>query len=189
MKETLVTPTKNGRLQRDLLVMLQPSFPGITVAVGPDERWNRMCVVFRWPGFAELLPEERFQRLATVIPEEFRKDRLAGFVWLELAPDETVDAFLELPRSEDVAKREGLIYAGLVQAGLFEALTRALGPATAKNCPGDFSTLAAILARRSYPDHQIREAKLAFIRHGAYCDCQALWLARHALAELYDDVA
>ena len=130
-----------------------------------------------------------FQRLATVIPEGFRQDRLGGLVWLELAPGETIDALLELPRSEDIAEREGAIYAGLLTVEFFDALSKALGAATAKNCPGDFSTSATILARRRYSAEQIRDAKLAFIRHGAYCDCQALLTARTALAELAAGVA
>ena len=110
------------RLAADLARLLAPRFPGIAVQVGEHERWDRPCVTFRWAGFADLLPEERFHRLVRAIPEAFRTDRLGGFVWLELAPHETVEAFLNLPRSEDVADSEASILSGLVEVGFFDSL-------------------------------------------------------------------
>ena len=75
---------KERRLEEDLVDMLEEPFPGMAVAVAYSRRWNRKCATFCWSGFSGLLPEERFHRLVGVIPEEFRKSRMAGLVWLEM---------------------------------------------------------------------------------------------------------
>jgi len=173
----------------ELTAMLSASFPGITVEAGHSERWDRMCVTFRWAGFAGLLAEERFQRLARLIPDDFRDRRLAGFVWLELAPDDTVDGFLKLPRSEDVADREATIYAELVEIGFFESLAKSLGRSPDKNCGGDLSKSAEVLSTLKYSATKVRDAKLLAIRLGAYCDCQVLQSVQPALAELHAGAA
>ena len=180
---------KHEALQSELVAMLEPTFRGITVEIRRGERWKRMCVTFRWPDFAELVPEERFHRLVGVIPDDFCKERLGGFLWLELAPGETIDDYLKLPRSEDVADRERDICAGLIEVHFFELLGRSLGPSPDKKCPGDFSISAGVLGERGYSTAKIREAKLAFIRHGCYCDCQALLSAQPAFAESHAGAA
>jgi hypothetical protein len=170
----MVTKTRDRKLETELAAMLSPSFCGMTVEVAHSERWNRMCVTFRWPGFAGLLPEERFHRLAQVIPAEFRESQLKGFVWLELTPDEAIETYLRLPRSEDVAKREKAICGGLVDVHFFELLGDSLGPKPTDRCPGDFSSTSALLSGLGLPLSKIQDAKLLFIRHGAFCDCQVL---------------
>ena len=124
----------NTELECELTDMLEGRFPGIAVEVAHSARWNRMSVTFRWAGFGDLLPEERFQRLAGAIPDPFREAKLLGFVWLELAPEETIDAFLKLPRSEDVAEREVSIYGKLAAGGFFLALKKAMGNSPQKSC-------------------------------------------------------
>ena len=81
--------TRGKTLEAQLASLLADPFPGMTLEVGRSERWNRTCVTFRWAGFAKLLPEERFHRLTKAIPEGFRESRMRGFVWLELAPDDS----------------------------------------------------------------------------------------------------
>ena len=81
------------KLQADLEAAVRGAFDGMTVSVAFSERWKRMSVHFVWDGFAGLLPEERFQRLASTIDEEFRESRLAGFVWLETTPSESMMKF------------------------------------------------------------------------------------------------
>lgn len=181
----MVTETTYRRLGTDLTRLLAEGFPGMVVEVGANERWDRPCIKFCWSGFAGLLPEERFHRLVGAIPEAFRTDRLGGFVWLELAPRETIETFLELARSEDVAEREGSVYCGLLDAGFFESLAESLGGSPEKACPGDFSTSADVLADKCFSSGRIRDAKLVFIRCGAYCDCQVLESVCSALAELH----
>ena len=109
---------------------------------------------------------------------------MAGLIWLELAPDETIDDFLALPRSEDVADREGDIYAALTQLSFFTLLAESLGTAPEKSCTGDFTKSQAILTRKRATADTVTDAKLAFIRHGVYCDCQVLRSAQPTMAKL-----
>lgn len=180
---------QESKLASDLMAMLSPKFKGMTVEVAHSKRWNRMGVTFHWAGFAGLLPEERFQRLLAVIPVNFRETRLGGFVWLELAPKESVDEYLRLPRTEDVAAAEGKIYRKLIKAGFFDALALALGPSPDKKCLADFTETMAILRDKNYSATAADEAKLALIGRGAYCDCQVLLAARQALPEAHAGAA
>ncbi len=185
-----MTRTRNEKkLQADLLAMVEPKFPGIIVEVGAVDRWDRPCASFCWPGFAQLLPEERFHRLATVIPESFITERLGGFIWLELALGESIDDFLALPRSEDVADREKEIYSQLVQAGFFDALTKTMGPSPDKLCLGDFRHLSQVLQAKQFTAKQMCDTKLILIHHHAFCDCQVLLSALSSLAEQYAGAA
>lgn len=179
------TRIEHTRVGEELAQMLAPALPGIEVTAEHSARWDRMCVTFRWSGFEYLLPEERFERLVRLIPEDYRKEKLAGFVWLELAPDESVDEFLALPRSEDVADREEEIYASLRRAEFFTALRERLGPSPKKTCRGDLSMLAATLGELGQSDKQIDEAKMICIRRGAFCDCLALLTVQKQLADKY----
>ncbi len=179
----------NRKLEAELTESVEAKLPGVTVEVGLSERWKRMCVTFRWTGFAGLLPEERFQRLVRVIPETFREERLGGFVWLELTPDESIEEFLAFPRSEDMADRESAIYAALVKSGFFDRLAKALGPSPDKTCGGDFAEAIAALSSKSAAAVTATDAKLVLIRHGVYCDCQVLQSAQPELADLYAGVA
>lgn len=165
---------RDKALEADLTEMLSGKFHGITVTTEHSDRWGRMSVSFRWRGFADLLPEERFHRLATSIPSEFRESRMAGFVWLELAPKESVEAFLKLPRSEDIARRQGQIHRKLQELGFFDALSKRLGASPGKSCGGDFGLTVAALSSVKASSNLARDAKLLFIGYGAYCDCQVL---------------
>lgn len=176
-------------LQRELMTMLAAKFPGIAVQVEPTSRWNRPCVTFCCGAFSGLLPEERFQRLVAVIPNDFREQKMAGLVWVELAEGESLDQFLKLPRSEDVASRERDIYGSLAKVKLFELLGEALGNAPDKHCGGDFRELERILQEKRFTGEGIREAKLLLIRHRAFCDCQVLLTAQSELARLFADAA
>ena len=180
----MATEKQDRKLEMDLVALLARSFPGMTVEASHSERWDRMCLTFRWAGFAGLLPEERFQRLVTVIPESFREKRLSGCVWLELAQNETIDQFLKMPRSEDVADREQAIFADLQERGFFDALRQALKPTPTKACKGDFSGTGGALSKGRSADKIMQDAKLLFIRHGAYCDCQVLAEVEPALSKL-----
>lgn len=177
------------KLEMDLVAMLAKGFPGLTVEVAHSKRWNRPCVTFRWKGFAGLLPEERFQRLVAVIPESFRADRLQGCVWLELAPGESVDEFLKCPRSEDIESRASDVYRGLERRGFFDALRKSLGKTPKRSCKGDFSHTRKVLSSQKVSDRAVQDARLLFIRHGAYCDCQVVAGVEPALKEQYAGAA
>ena len=172
-------------IEIELRGLLSGSFPGIEVEAQRSSRWDRPCVTFCWPGFAGLLPEERFHRLVQVIPEDFRKRKLAGFVWLELAPAETADVFLAYPRSEDIAEDEQDIYAALLRTGFFDSLRAIMGAQPAQRCAGGFTLTAEALTAQGLAATRICDAKLMFIRLGVYCDCQVLEHAQADLAKRY----
>ncbi len=173
----------DNELQQELATLVETKFPGMSVEVGHSARWDRPCVTFTWDGFADLLPEERYHRLATVIPERVRDERLKGFVWLELAAGESIDDFLKQPRSEDVASKQREIYRKLIDSGFFDALSKAAGPSPDTSCRGDFRVANTTFVSKKFSAKAARDAKLAFILHGVYCDCQILLTAHTALAE------
>ncbi len=170
-----------------LTAVLAPAYPGITVEVGPNERWNRPCITVRWAGFADLLPEERFQRLVKELPDDLRKRALSGFIWLELAAKETVDEFLKLPRSEDVEAKAGTIHRSLNKLGFYEALTSSMGRSPQAVCAGNFAQSIAVLKKKKAAESKRRDARLLFIRQGAYCDCQIIETVRAELDKQYGD--
>jgi len=118
----MTTAKRDRELEGELAALTAARFPGIDIHVEHSDRWQRMSVTFRWAGFADLLPEERFHRLQSVIPDAFHERKLRGFVWLELAHGETIDGFLKLPRSEDVAERESELYEKMTGSDFFGGL-------------------------------------------------------------------
>ena len=174
---------RNQALEKQVMTLLAKSFSGMSVEIGYAARWDRTCIAIRWEGFGGLLPEERFHRLVSAIPDEFRTSQLAGLVWVELAPGETVDDVLKLPRSEDIAKREADIGRTLTHNGFFATLADRLGRSAKRKCPGDFTHTAAVLSDMGKPPERIRDAKLLFIRHGAFCDCQVVATVQPAMTK------
>ena len=172
-------------LAAELFAVLVPAYPGITVAVGTNERWNRPCITVRWAGFADLLPEERFQRLIKELPDGLREKSLSGFIWLELTPEETVDEFLRLPRSEDVDAQAGAIHRSLNRLGFYDALKSSMGRSPQTACAGDFANAIATMKKKKVPASRQRDARLLFIRQGAYCDCQIVETVRAELDKQY----
>jgi len=181
----MATKQVDKTLENELSAMLADAFGGMKVRVGHSDRWDRMCATFTWKGFGGLLTEERFARLTRAIPEEFRNKRMKGFVWLELTPGEKIEDALKSPRSEDVADREGEVYTALENADFFGALAKALDGDPLKNCPGDFSKTLTVLKKKKFSKKKITDAKLVFIRHGAFCDCQAMTTVRGELQKTY----
>jgi hypothetical protein len=159
-------------LSDELAKMLGGKFRGMKVSIENSPRWNRKCVTFVWSGFEGLLPEERFHRLTTAIPAEFRDKQMKGFVWLELTPGQDVDEFLAMPRSEDVGPRAQQIRKKLEHASFFDALSKLLGDCPQDNCAGDFTQTISVLKKKNWKEREIVDAKLLFIHDGVYCDCQ-----------------
>lgn len=164
---------------------LAGKFPGVTVEVGSVERWDRPCITVRWNGFADLLPEERFHRIVKELPGDVRDASLSGFIWLELAPEETIEEFLKYPRSEDIDGKEPILHADLTKLDFYSALGSAMGRSPKASCTGDFSRTLAALKKCNATATKQREARLLFIRHGAYCDCQVLEAVRPQLDKAY----
>jgi len=166
--------------------LLTGKFPGLTVEVGHNERWNRTAVTIRWAGFDGLLPEERFHRVFHVIPESFYEKHLRRCIWFELGSEESVEDFLKLPRSDDVGDKEPEVVRKLTKAGFFEALAEELGADPTATCGGDFSTVRRILAAKRFSKPALRDALLVLMRNGAFCDCEALFNARLVQLETGD---
>lgn len=184
----MASKKQHSTLERELLDMVAPAFPGIAVKVAHAKRWDRMSVTFTWPGFAGLLPEERFHRLTCVIPESFVSERMAGFVWLELTPEESVDELLSMPRSEDRGDAEAGIYSKLKAAGFAAALADALAPSPESACGGDFSAMCDVLCELKFSAKDIEDVKLICIRNHAFCDCQVIMTALPELAKRHASV-
>jgi hypothetical protein len=164
----------HASLQKELTDVLAPSFPGMEIEVGRNDRWDRVCVTFRWAGFAGTLPEERFRRLVMSIPEALRENHLRGVVWLELGPGESIDEYLALPRSEDIAGREAAIARRVIEADVFGALEGRMGSLPVEQCIADLSVTREVLHAKGFSARETQEACLLFIRHGAYCDADVV---------------
>lgn len=148
--------------------------PGVQVEVGHSERWNRRCLTFRWAGFADLLPEERFRLVAKPVPPPFYEAHCRGAVWLELAEGETLEQYLALPRSEDIDPKLPQVWAFLADLNFFAALEDELVRIALADCPDDLSISKRVLAAKQAQPDQIRDAVLAFMRHEAYTDWEVL---------------
>ncbi|HUU85476.1 MAG TPA: hypothetical protein VM243_18410 [Phycisphaerae bacterium] len=181
----MASTKQHQSIRKKLLEILGPGLPGIEIDVSDSPRWKRMCLTFRHPSFAGLLPEQRFRQLLAAIGEEFYEKSLRGAVWIELAPGETVDDILAAPRSEDLAKQEPTIARGLLDNGFFEDLKDAMGESPIETCRGDFAVSRKVLTAREIIGDEQRDACLVFIRQGAFCDCEVLLAARAALAQRY----
>lgn len=168
----------HARLQKELTGLLAGQFPGLTVEVGHSDRWGRTALTFRWAGFTDLLPEERFHRLFHSIPEELYEARLRGCVWVELGAGETVEEFLKLPRSSEMEDQEPRIIERLLGVGFFDQLAEVLGDHPAAACKGDFASARRILSDKRNSKVDLRDALLVLMRSGAFCDCEALFNAR-----------
>ncbi|UCG16190.1 MAG: hypothetical protein JSV19_12935 [Phycisphaerales bacterium] len=174
----------HSALREKLLELLSPELTGIQVEVRHSDRWDRTCLTFRWEGFTDTLPEERFRHLLLHIPPDFREEHLQGAVWLELAPAETVETYLALPRSEDVADRQQTIARRLIRSGFFEALEERLGPLPVELCMANFAVTRELLREQGYSKQQCDEACLLFILHRAYSDCDVLVEAKRSILAL-----
>ncbi len=148
--------------------------PGVTIEVSFAKRWQRQMVVARWEGFAGLLAEQRFRRLVACIPAQVFERDLAGMVWFELTPDESVDDYMKMPRSADVANRRSELIAAMKKSGLVARLEEQLGDEPEDACGGAFELTRAVLKDAGLTPKKIESACLCLIGLGAYCDCQAL---------------
>ncbi len=175
---TMSKKNPHQRLQAKLARLLSEKFPGITIEVGHSARWDRTALTFRWGGFDDLLPEERFHRLFHSVPEDFYEEHLYGCVWLELGEGESVDDFLKLPRSEDVQDKEPRVIEGLAKVRFFEALATELGEEPTARCGGDFTVVRRVLTAAKLKNSALRDALLVLMRNGAFCDCEALFNAQ-----------
>jgi len=162
------------QIASELTVFLAEHCPGMTVDVGMSNRWKRRCLTFTWPGFKDLLPEERYRLVLRHIPPEFVEKHCTGAVWLELTPGESVDDYLKLPRSEDVDSKLPQIWKQLREWRFFELLEDELVRVPPSQAPDDFSHSKHVLDARGATAQQRQDACLAFMRQQAYNDWEVL---------------
>ncbi len=174
---TMSRKNPHQRLQAKLAKLLSEKFPGLAIEVGRRAQCDRTALTFRWAGFNDLLPEERFRQLFHNIPEGFYEEHLRGCVWFELGNGESVDDFLKLPRSEDVGDKEPRVIEGLAKVGFFKALAAELGEEPMASCGGDFTVVRRVLTAAKLNKSALRDALLVLMRNGAFCDCEALFNA------------
>ncbi|RJP34313.1 MAG: hypothetical protein C4547_11090 [Phycisphaerales bacterium] len=161
---------------------IAPHLPGATVEVSFSQRWQRPMVVVRWEGFETLLAEQRFRRLLACIPADVFERNLAGLIWFELAAGESIDDYVNMPRSDDVAERREELVALMRDRALLAGLQASLGDDPLDGCGGGFDLTRAVLKDAGVPQPDIEAACLCLIGLGAYCDCQViLGEAREAL--------
>jgi len=178
-KTSTTTRTKShAQLQKDLHKYLDEAFDGIEIDVGISDRWQRPCITLRWSGIEGLLPEERVRRVTQHIPAAFFEAHCRGIIWLELAPEESVDEFLAWPRSEDVVDRLDKIQAKLVEMNFFAALEDELVRVAVDPTGGDLSVTRRVLDAKKATAKQQQDALLAIMHHRAYTDWEVLRTVR-----------
>lgn len=164
----------HAQIEQQLHKLLDAHCPDIHIHVAVSPRWNRLCLEFRWNRFTGLLPEERFRLLAKHVPPEFITRNCADAVWVELTPDESIDDYLKLPRSEDVAGRAKAILQDLTERDFFAALEDELVRVPPADCPDDFTISKRVLAAKNASPAEVRDACLVFMHHRAYNDWEVL---------------
>ena len=159
-------------IENRLQETLRARFTDMTVQASRSPRWKRLVLTFRWSGFDELLPEERFQRLLNAIPGPFYVNQLRECVWFELGTGESLEEYMKLPRSEDVEPQAARVLEQLQRVGFFKALGDALGDQPASTCRGDFSVTRELLRSLNFDAESVRRAILVLIGRGVCCDCK-----------------
>lgn len=170
------------RLAEEVRAHLARALSQVTVSIRPESRWRREVVEVVWPGFAGMLPEQRFRLVVDMLPRRLFITRLRGLIWLERTPAEDLEDYLALPRSEDVAARRDALLKEMVQAGLFPRLAQRVDAkkASAKTATTDlvgglrFEETRAVLKTLGMSAAQIEDCCLCLIAVGAFTDCEAL---------------
>ncbi len=162
-------------VQRELEGHLRKRLNRVSVRIGEGIHYRGVNVVVTWSGFAGLLPEQRFHHVVRAIPGEYYDRHLReGIVWFELAPGESAEAYMRMPRSEDVAAEEGRIAERLRQMGFWEEFLAAAGLRPHEASADGFVESGRILREAGEDEEAVRKACLFFIRQGAYCDAHLL---------------
>lgn len=156
-----------GQLQR----YLTARFEDVSVRVGEGIHYKGTNVIITSSRFAGWLPEQRFHHVVREIPHEFYDRHLReGIVWFELAPGETAQEYMRMPRSEDVAAEGGKIVELLLRSKFPDRLAAALQKEANGASPDDFKATRRVLALAGLDEDQSRKVCLYLIGRGAYCD-------------------
>jgi hypothetical protein len=164
----------HAQLKKDLLSYVGKQCEGIELNVEISPRWDRLCFTFRWDGFDDLLLEERFRKVARLIPGDYFEKHCQGVVWLELTAGESIDEYLKQPRSEDVDAELPDIWKQLAEIEFFSRLEDEMVRISPADCPDDLSVSKRVLRASKLPEKDVRRSCLAFIRQAVFTDWEVL---------------
>lgn len=168
----------HAQLKKDLLSYVGEHCDGVELDVDVSPRWDRLCFTFRWEGFDDLLLEERFRKVARLVPGDYFEKHCQGAVWLELTPGESIDEYLKQPRSEDVDADLPDIWRRLGEIEFFSRLEDEMVRIPPKDCPDDMSVSKRVLRASNLSEDDVRRCCLAFIRQDVYTDWEVLKAVR-----------
>lgn len=164
----------HGAIAADLLKTVSGACPDMTVTVEQNARWKRPCLTFRWSGFDGLLPEERFAIIARLVPPDYVEAHCKEAVWVELASDETLEQYLALPRSEDVAKQSKDVLAELAATNFFAVLEDEMVRIPPNQTANGLTETRRILKSRGLDDKRVQTTCLVLIGAGGFNDWSVL---------------
>ncbi|MBN2560535.1 MAG: hypothetical protein JXQ75_06360 [Phycisphaerae bacterium] len=163
------------KIQVQLQAFLAERFGDVTVQIGDDIHYHGTNIVITSPAFEGLLPEQRFHHVVRAIPPDFYEQHLRGAgVWFELAPGETGQDLMKMPRSEDIAEQEADILEELRKIEFFKEIGAELAASPQDASIDDFPVSRRVMTRAGLGERDIRRACLFLIRHGGFCDAQVL---------------
>ena len=165
-------------LRAELLRHLRGRFSAIEVELAPwDKDPARLAIRFVERSFAGLYVQQRYHRLAHLIPREFLDQELANTIWFELAPGERVEE-LRHPDEDLIRDITPAVLGVLAQKHAFDGLDDLLAPADPQavrsKCAGDFQHMRRILAERGFGDDDMFDILHVLMEQGAFCDCEIL---------------
>lgn len=172
------------KVQRQLQEFLSARFEDVTVKVGDGIHYKGTNVVVTSSVFVDLLPEQRFHHVVHAIPPDFYEEHLrGGVVWFELAPGESGQEYMRMPRSDDVAGLETAILRRLDEIAFFDKHEKALAAEGGTVSERDFDEARRILAKAGLDEGENVKARLLFIRYGGFCDAEIPTVVQPAMAD------
>ena len=171
----MITAKDFTKVQRQLETYLSEHLGDVKVQVGENIHYRGTNVVITCAQFAGWLPEQRFHHVVLAIPPDcYDRHLRRGIVWFELAPGETPQQYMGMPRSEDIAAEAPAIAVMLQKKGFAGRMLALLGPHPEDASTTHFAATRQVLAECKLTNAEIEKACLYLIAEGAYCDMQVL---------------
>ncbi len=163
------------RVQQSLQNHLRERFEDAEVTIGENIHYKGVNVVVTSAAFKGLLAEQRFHHVGRAIPKDFYEEHLQrGVVWFELAPGETGQDLMKMPRSSDVKNKQDEIKRRLHKAKFFEKLQAKFASNRQSASVTDFSATRQLLKEAGLNEQEITDACLFLMLNTAYSDAQVL---------------
>jgi hypothetical protein len=183
----MIPPAQHEALAEQVQSALAPRIPDVAVRIGPDIHYDGLNVVITAPAFQGLLPEQRFHHVARNLPADLYEQLRGRVVWFELAPGESAQSVMKMPRSEDIAAGESDILKRLTAERFFKKLEKSILTARKGASQWDFVEAKRLLADAGWSPDDVTRACLFFIRHGGVCDAHILTHVMEQLAGSHAD--